>query len=183
MTRLLAWGVDRPRRVLLVTALVTLGFLAQFPRAVIDTDPENMLAADQTDRAFYAQVKADFGIYDLIVAGVRDPDGIFRVDTLRLLARIADGIVAIDGVEPLETLLLVEDEPAIKDIMARRLERKGYTVLTAHNGMQAQDVVERHRGRIDLLVTDVVMPHMDGFTLERRLTALFPSLKVSQAHS
>ncbi len=98
MTRLLAWGIDRPRQVLLVTALVTLGFLAQFPRAVIDTDPENMLEPDQADRAFYAQVKADFGIYDLIVVGVQDPDGIFRVDTLQRLARIADGIVAIDGV-------------------------------------------------------------------------------------
>ena len=98
MTRLLAWSLDRPRRVLFLTALVTLAFLAQLPRAVIDTDPENMLEADQADRAFYAQVKKDFGIYDLIVAGVWDPDGIFRVDTLQRLARIADGIVAIDGV-------------------------------------------------------------------------------------
>jgi hypothetical protein len=98
VTRLLSWGIDRPRQVLLVIALVTVGFLAQFPYAVIDTDPENMLEADQPDRAFYAQVKEDFGIYDMIVAGVADPDGIFRVDTLQRLARIADGIVAIDGV-------------------------------------------------------------------------------------
>jgi len=98
MTRLLNWGVDRPRQVLVVMALVTLGFLVQFPRVVIDTDPENMLEADQTDRAFYAQVKEDFGIYDMIVAGVVDPGGIFQVDTLQRLARVADGIVAIDGV-------------------------------------------------------------------------------------
>jgi predicted RND superfamily exporter protein len=98
MTTLLNWGIDRPRQVLLVTALVTLGFLAQFPRAVIDTDPENMLETDQVDRAFYAQVKEDFGIFDLIVVGVSDPDGIFRVETLQRLDRIADGIVAIDGV-------------------------------------------------------------------------------------
>ena len=109
MTRLLAWGIDRPRQVLLVTALVTLGFLAQFPRAVIDTDPENMLEPDQADRAFYAQVKEDFGIYDLIVAGVRDPDGIFRVDTLQRLARIADGIVRVLATRlEQRTMLLLE---------------------------------------------------------------------------
>ena len=98
MSRVLGWGIDRPRTVLVVVGLVTLGFLAQFPRAVIDTDPENMLEADQPDRVFYAQMKDDFGIHDLIVAGVHDPGDIFTVDTLARLDRIADGIVAIDGV-------------------------------------------------------------------------------------
>ena len=98
MSWLLGLGVDRPRQVLALVGLITLGFLTQFPRAVIDTDPENMLETDQSDRAFYAQVKEDFGIHDLIVVGVHDAAGIFTVDTLARLDRIADGILAIDGV-------------------------------------------------------------------------------------
>ena len=96
--RFLELGVEHPRAVLAAVGLITLAFLIQFPKAVIDTDPENMLESDQADRAFYAQMKEDFGIYDLIVAGVEDPDGIFSSETLGRLDRIADGILAIDGV-------------------------------------------------------------------------------------
>jgi len=77
-----------------------------------------------------------------------------------------------------KTLLLVEDEPSIRELMARRLGRKGFTVLTASNGKEAQEIAEGHAGEIDLLVTDIVMPHMDGFTLEEHLSVRFPSIKV-----
>ena len=82
------------------------------------------------------------------------------------------------GVEPFGRVLVVDDEPAIGELVVRRLERKGYRVLTAHDGQEALEVVARHTGRIDLMVTDVVMPRMDGFALEGHLTAEFPSLKV-----
>lgn len=82
------------------------------------------------------------------------------------------------GVEPFGRVLVVDDEPAIGELVVRRLERKGYRVQTAHDGQEALEVVARHTGRIDLMVTDVVMPRMDGFALEGHLTAQFPSLKV-----
>ena len=98
MQRLVAWSVDFPKAVIAVVLLATLGFLAQFPSVVIDTDPENMLEVGQPDRAFYQQVKEDFGIYDLIVVGIEDDQGIFRPDTLRRLDAVTDAILDIEGV-------------------------------------------------------------------------------------
>ena len=77
-----------------------------------------------------------------------------------------------------ETILLVEDEPAIRELMARRLTRLGYTVLVAPTGQHALDVAEQHIGPIHLLLADVVMPRMDGFTLDAKLSASLPELKV-----
>ena len=91
-------SLERPKSAFLVAGLVTLGFLWQFPAAVIDTDPENMLEVDQADRVFYQQVKDDFGIYDLIVVGIEDDEGIFRPETLRRLDAVAHAILEIDGV-------------------------------------------------------------------------------------
>ena len=77
-----------------------------------------------------------------------------------------------------ETILLVEDEPAVRDLAQRILRRKGYRVVAATNGREALDLVERHEGPIDLLVTDLVMPQMDGRELAQRLAALRPGLRV-----
>lgn len=98
MNRLTAWSIAHPKHAMLVTALVSLVFLIQFPRAIIDTDPENMLEADQSDRVLYNEVKTDFGVYDLIVVGVTDERGIFRPEVLERMARIADGVLGIEGV-------------------------------------------------------------------------------------
>ena len=98
MQHLVARSVEFSKAVIAVVLLVTLGFLAQFPSAVIDTDPDNMLDVGQPDRAFYEQVKEDFGIYDLIVVGIEDDQGIFRPDTLRRLDAVADAILDINGV-------------------------------------------------------------------------------------
>jgi predicted RND superfamily exporter protein len=98
MKKLSYWSMDHPKWVILLTLAVTLFFLIQFPRAIIDTDPENMLEPDQPDRVLYDQVKKDFGVYDLIVVGIIDERGIFRPQTLERLARVADGILGIEGV-------------------------------------------------------------------------------------
>lgn len=98
LRRLVRLSLDRPRATFLVAGLVTLGFLWQFPAAVIDTDPENMLEADQADRVFYQQVKSDFGVYDLIVVGIEDERGIFRPDTLGRIDAIVEAVLDIDGV-------------------------------------------------------------------------------------
>ncbi|HXQ84700.1 MAG TPA: response regulator [Xanthobacteraceae bacterium] len=76
------------------------------------------------------------------------------------------------------TILLVEDEEGLRQLNARGLASRGYTVLEAGNGVEAIDVLERTDGKVDLVVSDVVMPEMDGPTLLRELRSRDPSLKI-----
>jgi CheY-like chemotaxis protein len=78
-----------------------------------------------------------------------------------------------------ETILLVEDDPALREMAAELLGRLGYTVLTAGDGLEALNVTNQHAtGHIDLLFTDVVMPHMSGKELADRVRALYPHTKI-----
>jgi PAS domain S-box-containing protein len=78
-----------------------------------------------------------------------------------------------------ETILLVEDDPAFRDTAATLLRNLGYTVITAANGIEALQQQEKiDFGRIDLLLTDVVMPHMSGKALADRIRASYPEMKI-----
>ncbi|MFH1981403.1 MAG: cache domain-containing protein [Pseudomonadota bacterium] len=76
-----------------------------------------------------------------------------------------------------ETILLVEDESAILKMTTMMLQRLGYTVLAAATPGQASDLARKHSGQIHLLMTDVVMPEMNGLDLARRLQSVYPDLK------
>jgi CheY-like chemotaxis protein len=76
-----------------------------------------------------------------------------------------------------ETLLLVEDEPSLLAMTATLLRRQGYQVLTASLPSEALRLAERHKGPIHILVTDVVMPEMNGRELAARLPAFSPGIK------
>jgi two-component system cell cycle sensor histidine kinase/response regulator CckA len=76
------------------------------------------------------------------------------------------------------TILLVEDEEGLRQLNARGLASRGYTVLEAGNGVEAIEVLEKSDGRIDLVVSDVVMPEMDGPTLLRELRSRNPEMKI-----
>jgi len=76
------------------------------------------------------------------------------------------------------TILLVEDEEGLRQLNARGLASRGYTVLEAGNGVEAIDVLEKSDGQVDLVVSDVVMPEMDGPTLLRELRTRNPTLKI-----
>jgi two-component system, cell cycle sensor histidine kinase and response regulator CckA len=76
------------------------------------------------------------------------------------------------------TILLVEDEEGLRQLNARGLTSRGYTVLEAGNGVEAIDVLEKSDGQVDLVVSDVVMPEMDGPTLLRELRSRNPTLKI-----
>jgi len=77
-----------------------------------------------------------------------------------------------------ETILLVEDEDQLRIVARGVLRRHGYRVLEARNGGEALLLCERHKGTIDLLLTDVVMPHMSGPELAVRLALLRPEMKL-----
>ncbi|HKD46130.1 MAG TPA: response regulator [Rhizomicrobium sp.] len=77
-----------------------------------------------------------------------------------------------------DTILLVEDEEAVRSFAARALRLRGYHVLEAGGGEEALDIVTKGAREIDLLITDVVMPNMDGPTLVRHVKELKPDLAV-----
>jgi two-component system, cell cycle sensor histidine kinase and response regulator CckA len=76
------------------------------------------------------------------------------------------------------TILLVEDEEGLRGLNARGLTSRGYTVLQAANGSEAVEAFDSHFGKIDLVVSDVVMPEMDGPTLLTRLRGRDPDVKI-----
>jgi CheY-like chemotaxis protein len=77
-----------------------------------------------------------------------------------------------------ETILVVEDDEMVRGITVRALRALGYRILLAEDGVDALRVVGQNGGPIDLVLTDVVMPHMGGPELVERLVERFPDLKV-----
>jgi two-component system cell cycle sensor histidine kinase/response regulator CckA len=77
-----------------------------------------------------------------------------------------------------ETLLLVEDDDAVRELAGRVLEQQGYTLIYAQDALEAEARSEEHHGLIHLLLTDVVMPGVGGRRLAQRLTQRHPKMKV-----
>ncbi len=76
------------------------------------------------------------------------------------------------------TILLVEDEDGLRSLNARGLKSRGYTVLEAANGVDALTALEARDGEVDLVVSDVVMPEMDGPTMLREMRSRNPHLRI-----
>jgi CheY-like chemotaxis protein len=77
-----------------------------------------------------------------------------------------------------QTILLVEDEKIVRALMCEVLEREGYEVLACDDPKQAIEVSMRHSGHIDLLLTDVIMPGMNGRDMANRILEILPELHV-----
>jgi two-component system cell cycle sensor histidine kinase/response regulator CckA len=94
-------------------------------------------------------------------------------------AQPAASTMPVDGdLTGVGTILLVEDEDAVRMFGSRALRNKGYTVLEAANGEEALEVINATEDHIDLIVTDVVMPGMDGHTLVQFVRQEMPDVKV-----
>jgi len=76
-----------------------------------------------------------------------------------------------------ETILLVEDDPAILDVTTLILQKQGYSVLAAGTPGKAISLAAEHLDEIHLLMTDVIMPEMNGRDLARSLSSIYPQLK------
>jgi CheY-like chemotaxis protein len=108
-----------------------------------------------------------------------------RGTTFKIYLPVVDAAVPLPATPPevtppdgSERVFLVEDEEGVRDLARAFLEEAGYSVVTAINGRDAIDVFARHGGEFDLLVTDVVMPHLDGRRLAERLVAERPDMRV-----
>lgn len=76
------------------------------------------------------------------------------------------------------TIVVAEDEPALRRLVQRVLEDDGYRILLASNGREALELVEQHAEEIDLLITDVSMPQLSGPDLVAQVNRRWPDLRV-----
>ena len=90
----------------------------------------------------------------------------------------ATPVVTEETHSPTETVLLVEDEDQTRDAVHRTLTRAGYKVIEARNGLEGLDVANAHKGRIDLVITDTMMPEMGGADLVRSLARTRPEISI-----
>ena len=99
--RVVELSTRHPKTVVLTNAILFLAAASLMPRVSIDTDPENMLPADQEARVFHNEVKARFTLYDIIVVGVvndEDANGVFNPASLTRIHQLTRAIEQIDGV-------------------------------------------------------------------------------------
>jgi PAS domain S-box-containing protein len=123
------------------------------------------------------QSGGDIRLYSEVGAGTT-----FKIYLPRVAEPVAPADPAASAVIPVprgdETVLLVEDEPEVRDLAREILEGGGYTVLQACDAQEAVFVAERHSGPIHLLLTDVIMPRQSGRALVERLRPLRPEMQV-----
>ncbi len=105
--------------------------------------------------------------------------------TFKILLPVSDGPVSgpradsvLQSLEGTETILLVEDEDALRDFVRLVLERHGYSVLSAANGREGLEMARQHHAAIHLLLSDVVMPEMGGLDLADQVSGLYPKIAV-----
>jgi PAS domain S-box-containing protein len=117
----------------------------------------------------FVWVRSELGLGTSFTIYLPPAEGDVRFKEVSVDAEIAGGS---------ETVLIVEDEKDIRWLMRKVVEGKGYTVLEAHDGMEALHVADRHEGAIHLLLTDMVMPGISGPALAEQMTTRRPELKV-----
>ena len=125
----------------------------------------------------YGIVRQSGGYVD--VASAPGAGTTFRIYLPRSDARTSSGVrPRVQSRSGSETVLLVEDEAAVRNLARTVLERRGYAVLAAEDGAGALELVDKHPGVIHVLLTDLVMPGMNGRDLAARVRARRPAIKV-----
>ncbi|NLX18404.1 MAG: response regulator, partial [Desulfobulbus sp.] len=92
--------------------------------------------------------------------------------------RIEETVPAVGQTGTEATVLLVEDEQCVREIVQAMLEESGYQVLVASTGQEALELCTQDDAKIDLLLTDVIMPGMNGRELSHRIKKMRPELKI-----
>jgi CheY-like chemotaxis protein len=91
-----------------------------------------------------------------------------RLDTVWKLAALSH----------MARILLVEDDPAVREFVRRALAHNGHDVIAAADGLEALDLLGADDGELDLMLSDIVMPGMDGIALSQRVSESMPSLPI-----
>jgi two-component system, cell cycle sensor histidine kinase and response regulator CckA len=91
---------------------------------------------------------------------------------------VSDAVVDRSEFERGGTILIAEDEESLRALISEKMTAEGYEVLEASDGDEAVEIANRHRGTIDFLLTDVIMPRLRGPEVAARLRARYPELKV-----
>jgi CheY-like chemotaxis protein len=105
----------------------------------------------------------------------------FRIELPRVEQAVSAPVTPVVDAAPkngTETILLVEDEPVVRRLVAEILETTGYTVLPAADGPSALELLQRHKAPVDLLLTDLVMPGMSGREVAQVVTQMHPATHV-----
>jgi len=126
-----------------------------------------------------------YGIVNQSGGNIRVESELERGTTVTIHLPLTEGTVAPDPIARAsdaapggdETLLLVEDEDGVRGVIRRSLETRGYRVLEARHANEALETARAHPGAIDLLVTDLVLPGLDGRNLARRIDTLRSELR------
>jgi CheY-like chemotaxis protein len=106
-------------------------------------------------------------------------EGTFFTITLPLARQIQEEPVEADSVPGgTDTILLIEDEKQVRELVEQVLTRLGYTVLVARDPTAAIELCKMHRQPISLLLTDIVMPHMSGPEIYQRIAVMVPGIAV-----
>jgi two-component system cell cycle sensor histidine kinase/response regulator CckA len=127
----------------------------------------------------YGIVKQSGG--SIIVESAPDRGTTFRIYFPRVEQEISGAVASVEAIDPVrgrETILLVEDEPAVRGLVHETLRLHGYTVLEARHGIEALLASAKYVGPIHLLLTDVVMPQMSGPEVAEKLLTVRPGIKV-----
>jgi len=82
-----------------------------------------------------------------------------------------------ENLSGIETVLVVEDEPALRRLISVSLEKRGYTVLVAEDGTEAIRILENNPGEIDLVISDIMMPRLNGLELQKKAILLRPEMR------
>jgi len=164
------------------------------PREIIDKIFEPFFTTKETGKGTGLGLSTVYGIVKqtngyVFVDSVMGEGTTFRIFLPRHVPAVGEIAESVPDTKAIEakpmadltghgTILLVEDEEGLRGLNARGLTSRGYTVLEAGNGLEAIEVIESRGGDVDLVVSDVVMPEMDGPTLAKELRTRNPNLKI-----
>ncbi len=88
------------------------------------------------------------------------------------------GHAALDVIPPRETILLVDDHPSVRKLLGSILKSEGYSILEAGSGAEALELCHHYHNKIHLLLTDIIMPEMQGHALAERVISLRPAIQI-----
>ncbi|MGB0898158.1 MAG: efflux RND transporter permease subunit [Psychrobium sp.] len=143
------WAIHWPKAIYALVALIALALLTQVPRINIDTDPQNMLSHDNPARVFHQQVKKEFNLYDAIVLGVVNQQGIYTPQSLSTIKNISDYLMTVDGVIHSEVMA-----PSLVDNIVNEAQgalRFSWLMPSAPQSQQQADAIQQAINRLPML--------------------------------